>query len=74
MDRRAALETYRRALSLLPSSAAPLWADNASAQLALLAERDDPLVAGRAWREYLQRFPRGVHAARARDRLAGGAR
>jgi ferric-dicitrate binding protein FerR (iron transport regulator) len=69
-----ALTAYRRALGLLPPGAAPLWADNASAQLALLVEHADPSQAVAAWRAYLERFPAGVHAARARERLARDAR
>jgi ferric-dicitrate binding protein FerR (iron transport regulator) len=69
-DRAGALRSYRRALELLPAAAAPLWADNACAQLALLVERDDPRARDEAWRRYLDRFPGGVHAAMARDRLA----
>ena len=72
-DHAGALRSYRRALALLPAGAAPLWADNAGAQLALLSERDDPLADGTAWRDYLRRFPAGVHAALARDRLARAA-
>jgi ferric-dicitrate binding protein FerR (iron transport regulator) len=70
-DRAGALGSYRRALELLPAGDAPLWADNASAQLALLVERDDPRARDEAWRRYLERFPGGVHAAMARDRLSG---
>jgi ferric-dicitrate binding protein FerR (iron transport regulator) len=69
-DRSGALERYRRALTLLPASATPLWADNASAQLALLIERDDLAAGVAAWQGYLQRFPAGVHADVARERLA----
>jgi hypothetical protein len=77
-DRDGALRAYRRALALLPAGVAPLWADNASAQLALLIEREDPKQGASAWRSYLARFPGGVHAVMAQERLArrrpGGAR
>jgi ferric-dicitrate binding protein FerR (iron transport regulator) len=73
-DRSGALRSYRRALSLLPPAAAPLWADNACAQLAVLVEREAPSESAAAWQAYLVRFPTGVHAARARDRLAREAR
>jgi ferric-dicitrate binding protein FerR (iron transport regulator) len=73
-ERAAAIESYRRALALLPAGAAPLWADNASAQLALLLSRDDPRVGENAWRGYLDRFPGGVHAGFARALLRMGSR
>jgi ferric-dicitrate binding protein FerR (iron transport regulator) len=73
-DRAGAMASYRRALSLLPAGAGPLWADNACAQLALLSERDDTREREAAWRAYLERFPEGVHAAMARARLARPAR
>jgi ferric-dicitrate binding protein FerR (iron transport regulator) len=69
-DAGGAREHYRQALALLPAGLSPLWADNASAQLALLVERDDPAAARQPWRAYLERFPSGVHAALARSRLA----
>lgn len=69
-DRMRAIEEYRRALALLPASSSPLWADSASAQLALLVERDDAEAGVLAWRDYLWRFPLGVHADVARERLA----
>jgi len=65
-----AIAYYRRALSMPVQGDAPLWADNAAAQLALLLERDDPTGAAYAWQEYLGRFPGGVHAEIARSRLA----
>jgi transmembrane sensor len=68
-DRAGARERYRRALALLPPHLSPLWADNASAQLALLLEGHDPRAAAAAWRGYLDRFPLGVHAELARERL-----
>ncbi len=68
-DRAGALRSYRRALALLPAGAVPLWADNACAQVALMVERDDSRAGAAAWRDYLDRFPDGVHAAMARDRL-----
>jgi hypothetical protein len=68
-DGRAALERFRRALALLPPPAAPLWADNAAAQLALLVERTGGPAAS-AWHDYLTRFPDGAHRALARQRLA----
>jgi hypothetical protein len=70
-DRAGAMEHYRRALALLPSDRAPLWADNASAQLARLEEANGAAAGAAAWRRYLERFPGGVHAATARGRLAG---
>jgi ferric-dicitrate binding protein FerR (iron transport regulator) len=73
-DRAGALLSYRRALALLPAGRAPLWADNACAQLALLRESDGADAGAAAWREYLERFPGGVHAATAHSRLAGEGR
>jgi len=70
-DRAGALRCYRRALALLPAGRAPLWADNACAQLALLEEGDGAEAGAAAWRRYLERFPAGVHATTARSRLAG---
>jgi ferric-dicitrate binding protein FerR (iron transport regulator) len=69
-DRANALRSYQRALALLPAGVAPLWADNACAQLALLVERQDARAGAAAWQGYLQRFPAGVHAALAHARLA----
>jgi len=69
-DRAGALRGYRRALELLPVGRAPLWADNACAQLALLEEGEGAEAGAAAWRRYLERFPVGVHAATARSRLA----
>jgi hypothetical protein len=69
-DRAGAVVHYRRALSLLPRGAGALWADNACAQLALLVEHEGVAEGAAAWRDYLDRFPDGVHAAMARDRLA----
>ena len=65
-DRSGAVEGFRVALSLLPVSERPLWADDACSELALLREGEDPL----AWQEYLARFPDGVQAAMARARLS----
>jgi len=73
-DRAGALASYRRALALLPSGRAPLWADNACAQLVLLEEGEGREPGMAAWRRYLDRFPGGVHAATARSRLAGEGR
>jgi ferric-dicitrate binding protein FerR (iron transport regulator) len=73
-DRSGALASYRRALALLPSGRAPLWADNACAQLALLEEGESPEAGRAGWRRYLDRFPGGVHAATARSRIAGDGR
>ncbi|WP_224364146.1 FecR domain-containing protein [Hyalangium versicolor] len=68
----AALEEYERALKLIPEEQAPLWADNAAAERAILLERSGrPAAAAAAWHEYQRRFPNGVHSALARDRGAG---
>ena len=69
-ERGPAVDRYRLALGMLPEGQSPLWADNASAELALLLEQGDPAAAVPAWREYLARFPEGIHAALARARLA----
>ncbi|HEY3446063.1 MAG TPA: FecR domain-containing protein [Myxococcales bacterium] len=69
-NRAAAVEQYRHALEMLPEAERPLWADNAAAELALLLEQVDPAQAPRAWRDYLRRFPSGVHAAQAGSRAA----
>lgn len=69
-NRAAAVEQYRHALELLPEAERPLWADNAAAELALLLEQVDAANAARAWRDYLRRFPDGVHASQARSRAA----
>jgi hypothetical protein len=69
-DRGGAKEGYRAALAMLPAHASPLWADNASAQLALLSENERGADGAAAWRRYLERFPNGVHAGIARRRLA----
>jgi ferric-dicitrate binding protein FerR (iron transport regulator) len=66
-----AIDCYRRALVVHTDGDAPLWADNAAAQLALVLERQDPAGAAPAWHEYLERFPGGVHAEIARLRIAG---
>ncbi len=69
-DEQRARTSYEQALQLLPKGAHPLWADNASAELALLLEHHDHQAASMAWSSYLQRFPQGLHAGRARVRLA----
>lgn len=68
-ERDAAIRLYRRALELLPSGDAPTWADNALAELALLLEAREATQAMATWRDYLARFPQGLHAAQARGRL-----
>ena len=68
-DHAGALVAYRRALAMLPAEERPVWADNACAQMALLAEREDAKAGAQTWRLYLERFPGGVHASMARDRL-----
>jgi len=70
-NRVGAAESYRRALALLPAGRSPLWADNASARLALIEETDGAVARTAAWKRYLDRFPSGVHAATARSRIAG---
>jgi ferric-dicitrate binding protein FerR (iron transport regulator) len=72
-NRAGAVESYRRALELLPADRAPLWADNACARLALLEESEGAATRAAAWRRCLERFPTGVHASTARSRLAGDA-
>jgi tetratricopeptide (TPR) repeat protein len=67
--RSAAVEAYRKAMSLLPAGEHPLWAENAAAELALLLEQEDPDEAAAAWRAYLDRFAEGLHAGVARARL-----
>ncbi|MGC4116540.1 MAG: FecR domain-containing protein [Myxococcales bacterium] len=69
-NRSAAVEQYRHALEMLPEGERPLWADNAAAELALLLEQVDAAKAPQAWRDYLRRFPDGVHAGQARSRAA----
>lgn len=73
-DRAGAIVLYRRALAELPLSERPLWADNASAELALLLEQADAGAAVSAWRAYLERFPGGVHADLARKHLGAAER
>ncbi|MCY1015799.1 FecR domain-containing protein [Pyxidicoccus sp. MSG2] len=74
-EKGAALEEYERALSLVPDEQAPLWADNAAAERAILLERSGlPGAAAAAWQEYQRRFPHGVHSTLARDRGAGPTR
>ena len=64
-----AIRLYRSALARVPAGETPTWADNALAELALLLEAREPAAALAAWREYLDRFPQGLHAAQARGRL-----
>ena len=64
-----AVRLYRSALARLVAGEAPTWADNALAELALLLEAREPVAAVATWREYLGRFPEGLHAAQARGRL-----
>ncbi|MBI5546882.1 MAG: FecR domain-containing protein [Deltaproteobacteria bacterium] len=69
-DRPTALSEYRLSVSLLPAGEAPLWAENASAEMALLLEQLEPESARGAWLEYARRFPRGFHIDFARERSA----
>ena len=68
-NRDAAASLYRAALADAPAAGAPLWAEDACAELALLEERSGGDAAAE-WRECLRRFPSGTHAELARDRLA----
>lgn len=67
-----ALRCYQRALALLPEGEHSLWAENACAELALLAEQQSPRRSARAWTECLRRFPDGVHATLASSRALAG--
>lgn len=67
--RAAAVDAYRKAMTTLPMSEHPLWADNAAAELALLLEQVKPEEAAAAWQAYLERFAQGLHAGFARARL-----
>ena len=64
-----AIQRYQQALSLLPETQQPLWAENACAELAILEQQERPEDASHTWAECLRRFPNGVHAALARSRV-----
>jgi predicted Zn-dependent protease len=58
---------YQRALADLPAETSPVWAQDACAEWALLAEKSGSGAS--AWHECLRRFPAGAHAGLARQRL-----
>ena len=64
-----AIVLYRQALALLPAGKAPLWGENACAELAFLVEQETPKMAATAWSECLTRFPSGIHAELARSHI-----
>jgi hypothetical protein len=65
----AAADEYRRALEMTTGSSAELWADNAAVELALLEERRGADGGIAAWRDYLARFPSGLHRSLAAAHL-----
>jgi ferric-dicitrate binding protein FerR (iron transport regulator) len=67
-----AIGLYRQALALLPAGKAPLWCENACAELAFLVEQETPKKAVAAWSECLTRFPSGMHAELARSHIRKG--
>jgi len=67
-----AISLYREALALLPAGKAPLWGENACAELAFLVEQATPKEAVTAWLECLNRFPSGMHAELARSHIHKG--
>jgi ferric-dicitrate binding protein FerR (iron transport regulator) len=67
-----AIGLYRQALALLPAGKAPLWGENACAELAFLVEQETPKMAVAAWSECLTRFPSGMHAELARSHIRKG--
>jgi ferric-dicitrate binding protein FerR (iron transport regulator) len=67
-----AIGLYRESLALLPAGKAPLWSENACAELAFLVEQETPKMAATAWSECLTRFPSGMHAELARAHIRKG--
>jgi tetratricopeptide (TPR) repeat protein len=67
-----AISLYREALALLPAGKAPLWGENACAELAFLVEQATPKKAATAWLDCLSRFPNGMHAELARSHIRKG--
>lgn len=70
--RTEAILLYREALALLPAGKAPLWGENACAELAFLVEQEAPKKAVAAWSDCLTRFPSGMHAELARSHIHKG--